>query len=159
MTYPPPLYHADEGECSATYRPAGTAPELVYPNGTRVDYLSTGESTGGLFGLYRWTCGPAVTGPDPHFHRSISESFFILSGTIRIFDGRRWIDAEPGDYVHVPAGGVHGFRNESGESASMLLQFAPGAPREGYFEGLTRVAQMNDQERAEFYLKHDNIWL
>lgn len=40
----------------------------------------------------------------------------------------------------VPPGGLHGFRNESGARASMLLHFAPGAPREPYFEGLNRLA-------------------
>ena len=39
MTYPPPLYHGPDGEISAGYRPDGTEPELVYPNGTRVHYL------------------------------------------------------------------------------------------------------------------------
>jgi mannose-6-phosphate isomerase-like protein (cupin superfamily) len=159
MTYPPPRYHGPEGDVSATYRPDGTAPELVYPNGTRVHYLSSGASTGGLFGLYRWECGPGVTGPDPHFHRSIAESFYILSGSMRIYDGREWIKATSGDYVHVPAGGIHGFKNESGEPASMLLHFAPGAPREGYFEGLLRVGEMDDEEKAAFYAEHDNHWL
>jgi len=41
----------------------------------------------------------------------------------------------------------------------MLLHFSPGAPREGYFEGLLGVAEMSDEERAEFYLTHDNVWL
>ncbi|MBM2619614.1 cupin domain-containing protein [Actinoplanes sp. LDG1-06] len=159
MTYPPPQYHGETGEVSATYRPDATAPELVYPNGTKVRYLSTGESTGGLFGLYRWECGPGVTGPDPHFHRSISESFYILSGSMRIYNGKEWIDTEPGDYVHVPIGGIHAFKNESGAPASMLLHFSPGAPREGYFEGLVHVAQMSDEEKVQFYLDHDNHWL
>ena len=159
MTYPPPIYHGEDGEINATYRPADAGAELVYPNGTRVHYLASGASTGGLFGLYRWECGPAVTGPDPHFHRSIAESFYILSGSMRIYDGRRWIDTEPGDWVHVPAGGVHGFKNESGAPATMLLHFSPGAPREGYFEGLVRIGEMSDDERAAFYLEHDNVWL
>ena len=159
MTYPPPLYNGADGEISAVHRPDGSEPELVYPNGTRVHYLSTGASTGGLFGLYRWECGTGVTGPDPHFHHSLTESFYILSGTMRIYDGRAWLSCTPGDYVHVPAGGIHGFKNESGEPASMLLHFSPGAPREGYFEGLARVGEMSDEERAAFYLEHDNIWL
>ena len=37
-------------------------------------------------------------------------------------------------------GGIHGFKNESGELALMLLLFAPGAPREEYFETLARAA-------------------
>jgi mannose-6-phosphate isomerase-like protein (cupin superfamily) len=80
--------------------------------------------------------GPAPAGPGPHFHRSISESFFVLSGTVRLYDRTAWVDAEPGDFLHVPEGGIHGFRNESGEPASMLLLFAPGALPEDYFETL-----------------------
>ncbi|MFI5959084.1 cupin domain-containing protein [Cryptosporangium sp. NPDC051539] len=159
MSYPPPLYPGDTGELTATYRSSDTRPELTYPNGNTVHYLATHETTGGLFGLYRWEFGPARSGPDPHFHRSIAESFYILSGTVKIYDGTRWNDTTPGDWVHVPAGGVHGFRNESGEPASMLLHFAPGAPREDYFEGLLRLGGMSDEEKAEFYAEHDNHWL
>ena len=84
--------------------------------------------------------GPEVTGPGPHFHRTMAESFYVLEGTIALFDGRQWRPSGPGDWVHVPIGGIHGFRNESGAPASMLIHFAPGAPREGYFEGLARFA-------------------
>lgn len=159
MTYPDPRYFGDGGEVSAVYRPDGQPAELVYPNGTRVHYLSTGASTGGLFGLYRYEMTAEPSGPGPHFHRTLAESFYILSGSLRIYDGKRWIDTAPGDYVHVPIGGVHAFRNESGEPVSMLLHFAPGAPREGYFEGLIGLADATEEERAEFYLKHDNHWV
>lgn len=103
--------------------------------------------------------GPHPSGPAPHFHRSISESFYILSGTVRIFDGASWVDAAPGDFVHVPEGGVHAFRNESGAPASMLLHFSPGAPREGYFEGLPDLAGATEQERAAFFREHDTFWV
>jgi hypothetical protein len=59
----------------------------------------------------------------------------------------------------VPPGGIHGFRNESGEPASMLILFAPGAPREAYFEGIRDVPSMSEEEKAAFYLRHDNIWV
>lgn len=134
MTYPDPRYLGEGGDISATYRQAGQAPDLSYPGAVDVHYVATGESTNGDFGLYRWEMGPAPRGAEPHFHRTISESFFILKGAVRIFDGAQWIDAGPNDFVYVPAGGIHAFRNESGEPASMLILFAPGAPREGYFE-------------------------
>jgi mannose-6-phosphate isomerase-like protein (cupin superfamily) len=159
VTYPAPRYLGEGGELSATYRDAGHEPDLTYPSGNSVHYLATGASTNGQFGLYRWEMGPAPSGPERHFHRSISESFFILSGTIRVYDGRRWIDARPNDFVHVPEGGVHAFRNESGEPASMLIHFAPGAPREGYFEGTAKLADLSEEERAAFFLRHDNFWL
>jgi len=159
MSYPPPRYQGEGGEISATYRPDATAPDFSYANGTTVHYLATGASTNGQFGLYRWEMGPNPGGPDPHFHRSISESFYVLTGTVAIFNGTEWLDTEPGDWVHVPEGGVHGFKNNSGVPASMLLHFAPGAPREGYFEGLPDLGGLSDEERAAFFLEHDTFWL
>ena len=157
-TYPPPSYDG-EGDASAVYRPAGTPAELVTPGGVQVEYLATGASTNGLFGLYRYSMGPGRVGPGPHFHRSLTESFYVLTGSLAIYDGNRWVDTGPGDWVHVPIGGVHGFRNESGEPVSMLLHFSPGAPREEYFENVPFVKDMSEDERVEFYLKHDNHWL
>lgn len=157
MSYPQPRHLADGGEPSARLRRTGEPPDLVTGT-TSVHYLATSATTGGDFGLYRWDmAGPG--GPDPHFHRTISESFFVLSGTVRLYDGRRWTDAVPGDFLHVPPGGIHAFANSSGAPASMLLLFAPGAPREAYFEGLAELAasgrELTDSERAEFLRRHD----
>jgi mannose-6-phosphate isomerase-like protein (cupin superfamily) len=160
--YPPTIYHDDGGEASAVVRRADAEPELTYTRGGTVSYLATNVTTDQQFGLYRWDFGTRVSGPDPHFHRTISESFFVLSGTVRLYDGRDWVDATAGDFMFVPAGGIHGFKNESGETASMLLLFAPGAPREGYFETLKRIGDgltMTDSERDAFYAAHDNVWL
>jgi quercetin dioxygenase-like cupin family protein len=162
MSYPPVRYSGDGGETSAAHRTAGTQPEVTYRNGGTVEYLATGAATGGEFGLYRWTFGEGVSGPDPHFHRTISESFFVLEGTVRLYDGNQWIDARSGDFLYVPVGGIHAFKHEDDAPASMLLLFAPGAPREEYFETLAELGRgrtMTDEERAEFYLRHDNIWL
>lgn len=159
MNYPEPRYHGQGGELTATIRPAGTPPELTYANGTAVHLLATGASTGGLFGLYRWEMAPRAGGPGPHFHRTITESFHVLAGTVSIFDGRDWVDVAAGGFAHVPIGGVHGFRNEADTPASMLLHFAPGAPREAYFEGLERLGGMEEDERTAFFAAHDNHWL
>ena len=158
MSYPEPRYVGDGGECSAVYRAAGQLPELPMKT-ANASYLATGAGTHGQFGLYRWDFKGPPSGPDPHFHRAISESFFILSGTVRLFNGQQWIDATPGDFLYVPEGGVHAFRNESGEPASMLLLFAPGAPREGYFEGLSGLGKLTAEERSAFMLCHDTFWL
>lgn len=159
MSYPPPHYLGTTGEVSARFRRADHDPELRYASGNTVHYLETAASTNGLFGLYRWEMGPEPSGPSPHFHRTMTESFFILTGSVRIYDGTKWIDTSPGDWVHVPEGGVHGFRNESGAPASMLLHFAPAGPREAYFEGLPHLSEMTPAEREAFYIDHDNHWL
>ncbi len=162
MSYPEAIYHGDSGEVSARLRPDDTPPDLVYPNGTTVDYLSTGVSTEGHFGLYRWNMAPGPGGPELHFHRTISETFFILSGTITLGDGAKTVPAKPGDHLYVPPGGLHSFKNDTDEPASMLLLFSPGAPREGYFEGLVEVAQgkkMSEEELSAFFVAHDNIYV
>jgi quercetin dioxygenase-like cupin family protein len=160
-TYPEPVYTGEPGLATARYRSTDTEPELRYRSGGAVRYLATGESTNGQFGLYRWEMAAGQSGPDAHFHRTISESFYVLDGTIRLFDGRDWIDGRAGDFLFVPEGGLHGFKNESGQPASMLILFAPGAPREDYFETLARVGEgmtMTDEERAAFMLRHDTYW-
>lgn len=159
MSYPEPRYFGDTGEVNAVFRAADHPAELLFANGGSADYLATGASTGGKFGLYQWNMGPGRSGPDPHFHKTISESFYILSGTVSLYNGDRWVDTRPGDFLHVPEGGVHGFRNVSGEPASMLLLFAPGAPREEYFEGLATLGELSDEERRAFFERHDNYWV
>jgi mannose-6-phosphate isomerase-like protein (cupin superfamily) len=157
MSYPEPRYLGEGGEVSAVLRPAGRPPELAGKTAT-TSYLATGAGTRGQFGLYRWDFLGPPAGPDPHFHRGISESFYILSGSVRLYDGARWVDAAPGDFLYVPEGGVHAFRNESGEPASMLILFAPGAPREPYFEHVGEMGGRGEQERAAFFLAHDTFW-
>jgi mannose-6-phosphate isomerase-like protein (cupin superfamily) len=164
MSYPEPRYLGEGGEVSAALRRAGHAPALSFPAaGQSAHYLATGATTDGDFGLYRWNMGPDPTGPAPHFHRTMSESFFVLEGTVKLYDGQRWRDGHPGDFLYVPPGGVHGFRNESGAPASTLILFTPGAPREAYFEGLAELARGDREMTAEqfrvFCDEHDNHYV
>jgi mannose-6-phosphate isomerase-like protein (cupin superfamily) len=167
LAYPPPRYSGLTGRVSARYRPVHTPPDVVAGREgdgpvearQRLHYLATGADTGGEFGLYRVDMPPHGPGPDLHFHRGISESFFVLSGSVALHNGQQWVDAAPGDFLYVPVGGLHAFRNTTDEPASMLLLFAPGAPREGYFEGLREVEDMTEEQRREFFLVHDNHWV
>ena len=156
--YPPDRYRGTAGEVSARVRPNDTDPDIRFGSGT-CEYLATGDTTGTTFGLYRWTFGPDQSGPGPHFHRAITESFYVLEGTVTIYDGTAWVKCHAGDFAHVPAGGIHGFRNEDG-AAKMLLHFAPGAPREAYFEGLAQgIGDLDEDGYATFMREHDNHWL
>jgi mannose-6-phosphate isomerase-like protein (cupin superfamily) len=159
MSYPEPRYLGESGEATARLVPATTLPVIQNMPRQNTAYLATGADTGGHFGLYRWDFGTARSGPDPHFHRTITESFYVLSGVVSFHDGESWSDHGTGDFLFVPEGGIHGFRNNSGEPASMLILFTPGAPREEYFEVLAERRTMTPEERAEFMLKHDTFWL
>lgn len=159
MSYPPPRYVGETGEINATLRRADVEPDLRTGATGGAHYLATGATTNGQFGLYQWDMDPESGGPGTHFHRTFSESFFVLSGTVRVYDGATWADADAGDFLFVPEGGHHAFRNESKEPASMLILFAPGAPREAYFEELRRLGDLSEEERAAFFERHDTYWV
>lgn len=160
MSYPLARYDGD-GTASAVFRPSSLEPELRFPSGGSASYLATQEASGGDYGLFRWDMGESAGGPDPHFHRAMSEAFFVLSGTVLLYDGRGWLEAAPGDFLHVPPGGVHAFRNPDGR-ASMLMLFTPGAPRQTYFEELaaldaTARQVMSGADWTALYARHDQV--
>jgi mannose-6-phosphate isomerase-like protein (cupin superfamily) len=157
--YPPPRYTKDDPEVSAWLRRGDEPPDYNSFGLIQYHYLANQNSTNGDYGLYRVDIGPAAGGPGPHFHRAMSEAFFVLSGTMKLYDGRDWLDGSGGDFLYVPPGGVHGFRNEADEPASILMLFAPGAPREYYFEGLAQLHNLTDDERREWFVKNDNFFI
>jgi quercetin dioxygenase-like cupin family protein len=151
-------YPAEPGSVRGVFRTDRDVPSLAI-GATTARFVATGNVTGGEFGLYRWEMSAASGGAGGHFHRTFSESFYILSGAVRLYDGAGWTEAGAGDFLHVPVSGVHGFANESGAPASMLILFCPGAPRESYFEELAeRIASgldLGPEERAAFLARHD----
>ena len=132
-------YTKDVGEVSARYRPGGEVPSVTYPSGTHVVFTAPGSATSGQYGLFEWNMTGTRGGADPHFHKTFSESFYVMEGTVRLFNGETWIDAVKGDFLYVPQGGIHAFSNESGAPARMLILFAPGPPREEYFSELAEI--------------------
>ncbi|HEY3975748.1 MAG TPA: cupin domain-containing protein [Streptosporangiaceae bacterium] len=152
-------YSEDVGAVSARYRSAGGAPSVTYPSGTHVRFTAPGAVTGGQYGLFEWNMTGTRGGADPHFHKTFSESFYVMEGTVRLFNGETWIDAEKGDFLYVPQGGIHAFSNESGAPARMLILFAPGRPREDYFRELDEIRSsgraLTDAERIAMWARHD----
>ena len=157
--YPPARYTKDEPEVSAWLRSGDQPPDYDSLGLVRYHYLANQQQTDGDYGLYRVDISPQGGGPGPHFHRAMSEAFFVLSGTVRLYDGNDWRDGNQGDSLYVPPGGIHGFRNEADAPTSLLMLFAPGAPREAYFEGFAQLADLTDEERAEWFVKNDNYFL
>lgn len=152
-------YSKDVGEVSALYLPPGKVEQVRMGSGTLARFVAPGSVTAGRFGLFEWNMPPRTGGATPHFHKTFSESFYVMSGTMRLYDGARWVDASPGDFLHVPEGGIHGFSNDGDEAASMLILFAPGAPREEYFRELADISttgrKLTDEEWTELLARHD----
>jgi quercetin dioxygenase-like cupin family protein len=145
-------------EASATLVGAGTA-ETVLLGSTEVGLVAPGSLTAGRYGLFRFDLPPGAGGARPHIHTEFSESFYVLSGTPTLLDGRTWAQAGPGSFLHVPEHGVHGFRNDTDEMASFLVLFAPGTPREEFFRELAEVSasgrELSEADWADLYHRHD----
>jgi mannose-6-phosphate isomerase-like protein (cupin superfamily) len=153
-------YLRDSGEISAEFHPRDNVDSLTFrTSGTHVRFVAPGAATRGQFGLFEWNMRPHTGGADPHFHKTFSESFYVMSGMVEFYDGDRWVRAGQGDFLYVPMGGVHGFRAPGDEPSSMLILFAPGAPREEYFRELAAIRDegrtLTGNEWTEFLARHD----
>jgi mannose-6-phosphate isomerase-like protein (cupin superfamily) len=166
--YPPIRYTKDQPEASAWLRRGDAAPDYqarandshtYLATHVKYHYLASQQQTDGDYALYRVELGPKAGGPAPHFHRTMSEAFFVLSGTVNFYDGTEWMDRTQNDFLYVPPGGSHGWHNESDEPASMLVLFAPGAPRNYFFEGLARLGELTEDGRREWFARHDNVFI
>jgi quercetin dioxygenase-like cupin family protein len=151
-------YVGETGEVSGVYRPVTGVPKLERPTAT-ARFVAPGGVTNGQFGLFQWDMQAKAGGPAAHIHKTFSESFFVLDGTVSLYNGEDWVAATKGDFLYVPEGGIHAFRNDSDDFASMLILFAPGAPRERFFIELAEIVdsgrQLSAEEYAEFLAGHD----
>ena len=120
----------------------------------------------GLCGATRYSSSPnrpAVTDPGaaPHFHRTFSESFYVLSGELTVYHEGSWEPFGPGDYALVHEGGAHGFRNDGDEEAAFLILFAPGIARENFFYEMAEIRRsgrtLTPEEMTAFYARHDQV--
>jgi hypothetical protein len=83
MSHPEPRYLGDGGEASATFRPDDAPPD-IYQSGGTADYLA-GRRRRPVRAV------PLEQAPShragPHYHRTMAESFYVLVGTVKIYDG------------------------------------------------------------------------
>lgn len=113
------------------FLPAGKGRAYWGP-GNQLRFLVTVEDTGGAFFMAEGLVLPGG-GPPPHIHSREEESFYLLEGTLTVQVGDRALQASPGDFVYLPRGIAHSFRNTGKVNARMLVTATP-AGLEKYFE-------------------------
>ncbi|MFE2068502.1 cupin domain-containing protein [Streptomyces sp. NPDC059467] len=103
-------------------------------SGDVYETMATAESTGGALGFtVCWV--PPGNGPVAHVHRSADESFYLVSGSLEFLNGDQTFMAHAGDFVFVPRGTRHRFRNTGAEEAHMVSFFTPGGGEGLWLEG------------------------
>jgi mannose-6-phosphate isomerase-like protein (cupin superfamily) len=116
----------------AHYVPALQGP-TVWAAGDVYTIKATAAQTRGLLGFIEATVPPGG-GPEPHAHNDQAETFYLLSGELEFLDGDRTFTAAAGDFVHVPAGIRHRFKNKTAHATRMIFLFTPGGPEEAFVQ-------------------------
>ncbi|AKG20470.1 cupin domain-containing protein [Calothrix sp. 336/3] len=80
----------------------------------------------------------------PHIHDKEEESYFMLQGSIVMQLGNQEFTIEPGDFVHVPPGTIHGYKNPSPQCARFLAWTIGGAIDDFFTEMAEKVQEIPD---------------
>ncbi len=94
-------------------------------------YLITGAETGGAFFMAEVSVVPGG-GPPPHVHSREDESFYVQQGKLVVQLGDQTFHLSAGDFIHMPRGVAHSFKNVGEETARLLTVTTP-AGLENYF--------------------------
>ncbi len=123
------------------FRPTGTAPAVWGP-GDLYSLLVTGEETNNAFFQFE-AIVPKGGGPPPHVHSREDESFYIVSGRLEILLGDKTYQAKRGDFVYIPRGTVHAFKNVGSDTAVQLVTFVPSGVERFFREVFPEVKDRN----------------
>ena len=124
-----PLKPASKSANKFQFIPADTG-EAYWVMGGLFTYLVTGAESGGSYFTLIVDVGPEA-GPPPHIHHLEEEQFYVLDGELTYSVGHQTFDVSTGDFIHIPRGIVHSFKNGSRPSR-LLATFSP-AGIEGFF--------------------------
>ncbi|MCA9024381.1 MAG: quercetin 2,3-dioxygenase [Planctomycetaceae bacterium] len=96
-------------------------------------FLATGEETNGKYATFEAIVPPG-SGPPPHIHSREEESFLVLEGEMTFQLGEERIVAGEGTFLNMPVGSLHCFKNESDQTARLLISVAPAGLEKMFFE-------------------------
>ena len=98
--------------------------EALWFLGNLVTIKAAGEQTHGRVTVVEFL-NPAGFAPPLHRHLDEDEMFYVLSGSARIRCDDTVFDADPGDFVHLPAGRPHTFLAGEDEPLRVLQITTP----------------------------------
>jgi len=123
------------------FRPSGTAPAVWGP-GDLYNLLITGdESKGALFQFEAIV--PQGGGPPAHVHSREDETFYVVKGSLEVLLGDSLYRAKAGDFVYIPRGTVHRFKNLGNQTAVQLVTFTPSGMEKFFREVFPAVTDRN----------------
>jgi quercetin 2,3-dioxygenase len=131
--------------------------------GTTIDIHTTLEETNDGFSIIELRVPPRFPGAPNHLHEHMTESFYMLEGSIDLCKDDTWTTLHPGSFALIPPRTPHGYRNNTDDYARFLV-IAPDHDR--FFVELVDwmhrepVWPPTDREALiAFGRRHDTIYL
>lgn len=109
---------------------SGTQTDTYFLAGILVRFLVREPDAG--YSLVEALVGPGA-GPPPNRHQADDEAFYVLDGTFEFGVGSETRIAKSGDFVRVPNGEIHTFRNIGQGPGRLLIVNAPGTLHVNFF--------------------------
>ncbi len=101
--------------------------EAIAPGPGAAGLILAGADDGlGSVSVVEFELGPGAPGPPAHRHERLTDSFYVLEGTLGVVLGEEEHRAGPGSYAFVPPGNRHTVSNPSEEPVRFLNITAPG---------------------------------
>ena len=108
---------------------------------------TTSDQTGGAYSITEIESFPG-NGPPPHIHHKEDECFYIVEGAFTVILGDRVFDVADGDFVRIPKGTPHTYKNVGAVPGKMLVILSPGGFERMWAE-LGQPGSLNQQPRQE----------
>lgn len=116
---------------TTVFVPKGQGERLRILGSTHINKITPAQ-TGGAFSAIEIVIPPDC-GPPLHSHEEDSEFFYVLEGTLTLSDPAGDIEAGPGDFCYLAAGGHHAFRNNTTSDVRALIVISPGVAAHRFF--------------------------
>jgi quercetin dioxygenase-like cupin family protein len=117
--------------------------EKVWAMGVLVTVKVKAEATDGAYSVFEDMIPPGA-GPVPHTHTKEDESIFVIEGELRAWLGGEQYDVTAGDFIHMPRGVQHSFKNVSDKPTRLLLSYTPGGFERWFLEVGTPIVKAGE---------------
>lgn len=88
----------------------------------KADEIETDEK----YSISEWWLDPNSDGPGAHLHQDNDEVFYVLEGRPSFLIGDKWMEAEKGTFIRIPAKTMHDLANKTDKKTGVLNFFIPG---------------------------------
>jgi mannose-6-phosphate isomerase-like protein (cupin superfamily) len=111
--------------------------------------IVSAQMTGGEYSVLEYLVAPRADAEEHvidfgiHRHGSFEETFLVRSGELEFFLENQVVTVARGDFVRVPRGIRHGYRNVTQEPVDLVVTFVPGGFEELFLKYRTDAPQVD----------------